>query len=39
METNLPIDAEAFHALLSHQIDNGGREASPEELLRQWRSE
>lgn len=30
-------EAEAFQLFLSHQIANGGRHKSPEELVEQWR--
>lgn len=30
-------EAESFHVFLSHQIANGGRHKSPEELVEQWR--
>ncbi|MEX2171546.1 MAG: hypothetical protein WD851_19665 [Pirellulales bacterium] len=39
MATQLPTDAEVFYDFLGHQIENGGRENSPEELLAYWRQE
>lgn len=39
MATQLPTDAECFHDFLGTQIENGGRELSPEELLAYWRQE
>jgi hypothetical protein len=38
MSTEQLTDAEAFHRFLGEQLENGGRETSPEELLRLWRS-
>lgn len=37
MSTQLPTDAEAFYCFLGEQIQNGGREKSPEALLSYWR--
>lgn len=39
MATQLPTDLEVFHDFLGQQIENGGRELSPEELLAYWRQE
>jgi hypothetical protein len=33
-----PTDAESFYGFLGDQLAQGGRELSPEELLRAWRS-
>jgi hypothetical protein len=32
-----PTDAQSFHAFLTDQIANGGRDKSPEELVADWR--
>jgi hypothetical protein len=39
MSTSLPTEAESFHSFLAHQIANGGRHKSPEELVQDWRKE
>ncbi len=39
MSTDLPTDAEAFSDFLNQQIATGGRDLSPEELLKVWRTE
>ena len=37
MSTQTLTDTEAFYTFLGEQIQNGGREKSPEELLAYWR--
>ena len=37
MSTQLPTDAESFARFLTEQIENGGADKSPEDLLRLWR--
>jgi hypothetical protein len=39
MTTPFSADAEAFHQFLGAQLQVGGREKSPEEILAQWRAE
>ncbi len=39
MSTQLPSDAQAFACFLNEQIENGGADKSPEELLRLWRED
>ena len=38
MPANIPSDTEAFFSFLAHQLQNGGRDKSPEELLSIWRT-
>jgi hypothetical protein len=38
MEANTPTDAEAFLSFLTYEIQNGGADKSPEELLQSWRA-
>ena len=39
MTTQIPTDAEAFHAFLTRQLSGSGRDKAPEELLQVWRQE
>jgi hypothetical protein len=39
MSTQLQTDTEAFYEFLGHQIQNGGKDTPPEELLKFWRQE
>ena len=38
METSTPTDAEAFLSFLAYEVQNGGADKSPEELLQSWRA-
>jgi hypothetical protein len=35
----VPTEAESFQIFLTHQLANGGRDKSPEDLVLQWRRE
>ena len=39
MSTQVRTDTEIFYDYLGHQIQNGGKDSSPEDLLKFWRQE
>ena len=39
MPTQTPTDTEAFLVFLADEVENGGADKSPEELLQTWRAD